>query len=677
MSSELEQLQQAETRTARLADLFPDEIEFFKRRFIWSSNTRGCYTRHQYEEIELPGFGILPKWRPLKSRGNWQTLYQELVDSLVEKHLDFERFQRTRNLKDRLASPDHEVAFWLGTMAGARTFNDCIDLDSHDTIAWRYVPTRWHPENFHSFGGPHDDRELPVVRPSLKFFQIAKLIYDNFPNRIWAFSSGNCGLGVWKVYEPEELTHVVYRRIGNQLKAAGLPDVEHYPRPAKSKGSLGKTHRRPCGMDSAIITNDGLLTDPIEQIRAFMSPPKTPSFDRIVNACIASLQQSYEGFLTSGASLDHERLSADDKQDLVDDCEEIIGDILTWLATGCPMDWTLIRQDQKEAEPQTNEPALVFESDHFSMLGETVVLPDSTLPDGDYPEAFWQADLKAIAGSGQWVQFIHFLIHHGFPVEDKFEKVVTPLALWFGFVELFGEDRDRIKQVIKQFVLTRHNGKITRLLTGQTTEALSHVDRIVDRVLDHEDDQGKQLFALIRQKRSSGQYKHVYRFESEIMGTRQADSSSTKPEQQKQFYLTCGGLIDPDPQSDWVYEADLTPLPDDVLNRIRDAFRQAKRQLRRNKTTGRYPTLDAITRFFNYLLSGRKSGTRRASQKLLVQMGFQSNNKKRGQIIKVLTDARLIHKGSYRSKTKSRRWHLDKTVIRIMHEERQQQSAAS
>ena len=196
---------------------------------------------------------------------------------------------------------------------------------------------------------------------------------------------------------------------------------------------------------------------------------------------------------------------------------------------------------------------------------------------------------------------VKFLVERGFPVGDKFEKVVSPLALWFGFVELFGEDRDRIKRVIHQFVLTRHNGKITRLLTGKHAEVRSHIDRIVDRILDGEDDQGKEMFALLRQHRTNGKYKQVYRFEPEIMGTEDAPSFSINPNNSIPFYLICGGLREENSDSDWQYEPDHKPLPECVLNQIRDAFKEYKRQLRRNKTTGRYPTLDAITEFFNYL----------------------------------------------------------------------------
>jgi|GEM_PF-2242079 len=664
----------------RLSDLFPDEIEFFKRRFIWSSNPGGCYTRHRYETHYVPGFGEIPKWCPLKTRGGWQPLYAELVESLVDKHLNLERFHCTCSAKDRLALPDDETAFWVGTMAGKRTFNDCLDLDSHDTIAWRLEPTRWHPDKTGWCGGPHDYRYLPVVRPNLKFFQMAKVIHDNFPNRIWAFSSANFGLAIWNVSDEAELTHVVYRRINNRLKAAGLSNLEHYPRPAKTRGSLGKTHRRPCGMDSAIITEGGLLTDPITQIQAFMTPPITPTFPTIVQTCISMLRQSYDSFIQNGGTIDHKPMPVDERQTLVRGCEVVIDDILTWLDDGCPIDSDLIWQDQPETESKTQDVNVAVENNVIAMLGESVFPLEedfSVANESDYPESFWQADLKGIAGSGQWVQFVKFLVDQGFPVEDKFEKVISPLALWFGFVELFGKDRCRIKQVLHRFVLTRHNGKITRLLAGKDSEVLSNVDRIVDRILDEEDDHGKELFALLRQKRNSGQYKEVFQFESTIMGTAEPALPSIQHDQENKFYLICRGLIQSDSTPEWKYDPDLTPLPDDLQNQIRDAFKQSKRQLRRNKSTGRYPTLDAITKFFNYLFSGQKIGTRRASQQLLIQMGFPSKNKKRNQIIKVLTDTGLLHKGSYRSKTRSRRWMLDKSVVKHMHEDREEQSAAS
>ena len=67
-----------------LAALHPDEIEWFKNRFVWPYQTGGFYTRIAYEKVH-----DFPKWRPYKTRGQWQKLYAELVDVLVEKASGF------------------------------------------------------------------------------------------------------------------------------------------------------------------------------------------------------------------------------------------------------------------------------------------------------------------------------------------------------------------------------------------------------------------------------------------------------------------------------------------------------------------------------------------------------------------------------------------------------------
>ena len=93
-------------------------------------------------------------------------------------------------------------------------------------------------------------------------------------------------------------------------------------------------------------------------------------------------------------------------------------------------------------------------------------------------------------------------------------------------------------------------------------------------------------------------------------------------------------------------------------------FKQAGRPLRRKH--GQYPTLNAITRLFNYLVYGRKSGHRRASQKLLNDMGFPAKTKERQAVMSVLLKAKLLHKGDYLSRTKSRLWILDNSVLELM-----------
>lgn len=641
---------------------------------MWSSNTKGCYVRQRYEKLVIPFVMTIPKWCPLKTRGEWQHLYPELVDSLVEKHLNFERFCKTSKLGpslDRLSPDSHETAFWLGMMAGVQTYNDCIDLDSHDQIGWNPVPTLWHSSRTESMNGPFSWRHVPVMRPSMRFFQMAKVIYETFPNRIWAFSSANFGLAVWKVYDQPEMTHVVYRKVEASLQAAGLT-VEHYPMPAKS--GLGRCHRRPCGMDSAIITDDGLITDPIQQIRAYMSPPKTPNFENILKACFDGLRRSYDLFLEQGESIDHQRMPDDEKKFLVEGCLQILEDVETWARAGCPIDRALI---SKAPEPAHDHDDAGDGDQTFCCDDSDFEITYCSTDSDKYPDFFWKTDLKAVAKSGQWIQFVKFLVENGIPAEDRFTEVVSTLAKWFGFVELFGEERSRIKAVLTQFAMTRHNGKVSRLLAGQVEDVASHVGRIVDHVLDGEDTDGKQLFAEIRQKRAAGQYRHGnYELAAEIMQEQQDTLPSIQGEHTLS-YLLCGGLIqDSEPDeatTGWGYQPDDTPLPDEVMNRIRLAFKTAKKQVRRNKTTGRFPVLDTITRFFNYLVCGRKSGTRRASQELLIQMGLPKKNSERDRIIAVLLEDGLIQKGGYVATQKSRQWFLDSAVVMAIHDARQKQ----
>lgn len=661
-------------RLRTLAELHPQEIAFFKRRFVWSSNTKGCYVRQRYEKLVIPSVMTIPKWCPLKTRGEWQHLYPDLVDSLVEKHLDFERFWKTSGLglhQKRLQPNADETAFWLGMMAGDHTYNDCIDLDSHDQIGWNPVPTMWHSSRTGSMNGPFSWRHVPVVRPSLRLFQIAKVIYDAFPNRIWAFSSANFGLAVWKVYDQPELTHVVYRKVEASLQAAGLT-VEHYPMPAKS--GLGRCHRRPCGMDSAIITDNGLITDPIQQIRAFMSLPKTPSFENILKACFDGLRRSYDVFLTAGESIDHKLIPDAERNFLVESCLAVLEDIEAWAWSGYPIDRALISE---VLQPVHEHDDAGDGDQNFGSDDADFEIKDRSTDSDKYPDFFWKTDLKAVAKSGQWVQFVKFLVENGIPAEDRFTEVVSTLAKWFGFVELFGEERSRIKAVLARFAMTRHNGKVSRLLAGQEEDVASHVGRIVDHVLDGEDTDGKQVFAEIRQKRAAGQYRHGnYEFAAEIMREQQDDLSSLQGEHTLS-YLLCGGLTqDSDPEEDtpeWTYQPDNTPLPDEVMNRIRLAFKTSKKQIRRNKTTGRFPVLDTITRFFNYLVCGRNSGTRRASQELLIQMGFPKKNSERDRIIAVLLEDGLIQKGGYVATQRSRQWFLDSAVVMAIHDARQKQ----
>ena len=124
-----------------------------------------------------------------------------------------------------------------------------------------------------------------------------KRFHDHFINRIWAISSANLGLGLWRVYDKPKDSRQRHDEIEAQLAEVGMDGTEHYPMPSRSAGSKGKCHRRPCGMDSGIITENGIIIDPIKQIELFMQPPPTPSFETVCTAIIGRLEAMYAEWL--------------------------------------------------------------------------------------------------------------------------------------------------------------------------------------------------------------------------------------------------------------------------------------------------------------------------------------------------------------------------------------------
>jgi hypothetical protein len=53
-----------------------------------------------------------------------------------------------------------------------------------------------------------------------------------------------------------------------------------------------------------------------------------------------------------------------------------------------------------------------------------------------------------------------------------------------------------------------------------------------------------------------------------------------------------------------------------------------------------------------------------------VEMGFPKKNDERRRIFDILEKERLLHRGGCLSKSKSRQWSLDKSVLEVMYEKR-------
>lgn len=327
-----------------LAELHPDEIRFFASRFIWAANRTGFYTKS--------GYGAGHHWRARKTCGDrWLPVYPALATDLVEKHLDFDRYCTIADWKSPACPRDDETAFWLGMMAGDYTFHDCFDVDSHDRVGSYGEPTRWHPERnpYGSWSSPHIYRMMPVMRVGLDYFKKLKLFHLHFPGRVWTFSSASLGMYLYRMSPRSACPTRRYRAVKDRLRAlrmdvlGGVP-VEIYPEPPKAAGSKGHQQRRPCGMDMGVITDAGIVTDPIEQIRIFMLP-QTPSFEAVCEAIFSRLAYQYRRWM------DFEDYGDEPKRELYDEQMAEIERIRGWLDAGCPDSESLLNDPPSTLPP--------------------------------------------------------------------------------------------------------------------------------------------------------------------------------------------------------------------------------------------------------------------------------------------------------------------------------------
>ncbi len=470
-------------------------------------------------------------------------------------------------------------------------------------------------------------------------------------------------MGLWKINPWPRLVIESQSIVQRQLEAAGLQGTEVYPQPAKTKGSLGKCHRRPCGMDSGIITALGLITDPIEQIRLFMHPPTShPIFEIICGTIFDKLAEMYEQWVKWKWDEGHNTIPSSQRPEKVAELDAELLKVKDWLNSGCPLDRIII-------PVAVNVPVAAAEPKEKKKKPPTTALsqPPIEIPRDNYPESFCEVDLRTINASGQWVEFCIFLATYGFPCDDRFVEVISTLTKWFAFYEFYTPeiDRKRTKEVLKLFCLHKHNTFITRLNNGRDEEVLAHVDRVVDGTIDSMSEEGIRLFSEMRATRDRGHYPTIHRLVDLCTNNSSSFSSSLCP-------ILCGVLRNErttEKTEDWTYLPDETELPEKLIEIIQQGFQQAGIQLRKNKT-GKYPTIEAITRFINYLYAGTNRGTRRASKILLEQMGFPAGSKKKERIKAVMQKAKIIQIGDYRALSLSRSYSLTEEVLRVLDDAR-------
>jgi hypothetical protein len=463
---------------------------------------------------------------------------------------------------------------------------------------------------------------MPVVRIPLQRFQEFKRLYDEFPGHVWCISSETLGLHVWEKLPMPMPIPDIHQATRPRLERIGLNVPEIHP-------MFGRCFRRPFGQDYFTITEGGLLTNWIDQLNVFEGQDTTPSFSAIYQALRGRLLAQWNRY-------DRSRLLGKSRNPMPrqvtgDELRQELEEIDAWAAKGFPESY-----EQSVLIPMTaHEPAS---------------------PQGKQASPNCSITLSEVCNA-EWVQNCHSWAMNGLPCDDSFFLVVSQLARWLFFVELFdlGEDQrlKKINDLLVHFCMGKNNGYISRLTDGSEDEVIEHVGRAVHSGIINADMQFQTYCAIMRQKRERGRYKQVIYLEPLLAATERASTLSPP----------VGFIMCP------TKKADSSPLPASVISRWMEAYRATGRMPRKNKTTGQYPILQKCTTFINALYANGGKG--RIGQHTLREFGFRANDQ-RELLKKIMVRARLITIGRYAAKTASRLYSLTKETMVQLDEQRKQ-----
>jgi hypothetical protein len=577
-----------------LEEQHPEEFERYLELFYRYQPKRPYNVRTAYDR------GFIQQNRQYRHQLATYPLYCHA--GLIARHLDYDHWAFLNPDKKRTER------FWLAMWAPKRSKVKALDIDNKQNLLG-YTQSR-------------DGPLYPVVRIPLDRFMELKRIYDGFPGHVWCISSETLGLHLWEKYPQPVAVADIHKFNRPKLKRLGITAWEIHP-------MLGRCFRRPFGQDYHTITERGLLSNWIDQLTFFERDASTPSFPAIVRELRDMLLAQWDMYdRCRGPSRDRrQQTQRIDTGGLRRELEEIDA----WAASGFQID--------------APAPAEVF----LGIGGPASPAGKQAVPPGS------SCDLTlSDVCSGEWVQNCESWAISGLPCEDSLFLVVSQLARWFYFIELFRlpEDQriEKIKRLLVHFAMTKHNGFISRLAGGLEEEVAAHVTRAIESGIANADITFKGYCVAIRQKRDQGRYKRVICLEGALCGKDDHFLSSSR----------------------WVYmcstkEADSTPLPEPLINGLLDAYRETGRLPRKNRSTGNYPVVEKCTAFVNALYNNGGKG--RLGQETMKQFGFCSDHQ-RELLKKVMVKAGIITTGSYRSQAASRLYRLTDKTIRELDEKR-------
>ena len=277
----------------RVSEAFPEDFARYMHRWVtyWPKNARtGYHVKRSYDGGFVQKKSRKDPSRPAHLWGDW------LVRN-VERHLDSSAYEEYR-VKHELCYVADDRPFWLGLHMPNRTTAECIDLDAKRL----------------TIGG--------LVIPPVEHFVAMKRIYDNFPGRVWCFSSATCGLHIWRKFCTPVPAIVPHLEVKERLDRLGLGSVEVHPMP-------GRCLRRPFGRDYACITPEGELQGYwTAQQRYFEDDARTPPFEVILEA--------FRKRITASVRQWSDWASADERT-ILPTINERLSQVEDWVSSGCPV----------------------------------------------------------------------------------------------------------------------------------------------------------------------------------------------------------------------------------------------------------------------------------------------------------------------------------------------------
>lgn len=235
---------------------------------------------------------------------------------------------------------------------------------------------------------------------------------------------------------------------------------------------------------------------------------------------------------------------------------------------------------------------------------------------------------------GNWAKTCREWAINGLPCDDSIAIVVSELALWLYFVELWGVPEDFRLNVVSdhlwEYCSLKNNGFITRLNKGDNDAVNSHVFRICVSAIGRATEKAKTIFSEIRSKQLSGQYVDSWQLlplmkqdkESALSSSSLYSSSSSV-----RFTQCCSDSGEekewlPNPEywrekaKSWKYVPDDTPLPAALNGQITCFYKKRGIRVKRGTKT-------KILRFLNHIWAN--SGEARLGIEALKKMGFTNH----------------------------------------------------